>query len=89
MISLIQIKKCNNLLAFTTVSSYNKGVNQGENPMKYMVKCDAAPFENTSTDDLNRAYDLCLDLSMEYGRTEIVTYNGLYQQLVAEYTWGR
>ena len=57
--------------------------------MKYMVKCDAAPFENTSTDDLNRAYDLCLSLSEEYGRTEIVTYNGLYQQLVAEYTWGR
>ena len=57
--------------------------------MKYMVKCDAAPFENTSTDDLGRAYDLCLDLSLEYGRTEIITYSGPHQQLVAEYTWGR
>ena len=57
--------------------------------MIYQVKCDAAPFENTSTDDLGRAYDLCLSLSEEYGRTEIITYSGPHQQLVAEYTWGR
>ena len=57
--------------------------------MRYNVKCDAAPFENTSTDDLNRAYDLCLDLSMEYGRTEIIEWNGPYQQVIAEYTYGK
>ena len=81
--------KCNNPLSLTTNPGYNKEVIKEESLMRYMVKCDSAPFENTSTDDLNRAYDLCLNLSEEYGRTEIVTYNGPYQQLVAEYTWGR
>ena len=57
--------------------------------MRYYVKCDAAPYENTSTDDLNRAYDLCLNLSYEHGRTEIVEWVGQYQQVVAEYCYGR
>lgn len=57
--------------------------------MRYNVKCDAAPFENTSTDDLDRAYDLCLDLSMEYGRTEIIEWVGPHQHVIAEYTYGR
>ena len=57
--------------------------------MRYNVKCDAAPFENTSTDDLDRAYDLCLELSMEYGRTEIIEWNGPFQHVIAEYSWGK
>ncbi len=57
--------------------------------MRYQVRCDAAPYENTSTDDLDRAYDLCYNLSEEYGRVEVIEYNGPFQQLVAEYTWGK
>ena len=57
--------------------------------MRYYVKCDSAPFENTAFNDLGKAYDLCLDLSMEYGRTEIIEWNGPHQQVVAEYTYGR
>ena len=57
--------------------------------MRYYVRCDAAPFENTSTDDLDRAYTLCLDLSYEYGRTEVIEWNGPFQNVIAEYTYGR
>ena len=57
--------------------------------MRYNVMCHSAPFENTSTDDLGRAYDLCLELSEEYGLTEIVEWRGAYRQVIADYTWGR
>ena len=57
--------------------------------MRYYVRCDAAPFENTSTDDLSRAYDLCYNLSEEYGLVEVIEWNGPYQQVIAEYCYGR
>ncbi len=57
--------------------------------MRYQVKCSSAPYENTSTDSLDRAYDLCYNLSEEYGYVEIVEWVGPYQQLVADYTWGK
>ena len=57
--------------------------------MRYQVRCDAAPYENTSTDDLDRAYDLCYNLSEEYGHVEVTEYVGPYRQTIAEYTWGR
>ena len=57
--------------------------------MRYYVKCDAAPFENTSFADLNSAYDLWYNLSQEYGRTEIIEWNGPHQNVIAEYSWGR
>ena len=43
--------------------------------MKYRVVCSAASFENTETDDLDRATDLCYDLAQEYGQCEIRQYN--------------
>ena len=42
--------------------------------MKYRVVCGAASFENTETDDLDRATDLCYDLAQEYGQAEIRQY---------------
>ena len=57
--------------------------------MRYYVKCDSAPYENTSTDDLGQAYDLCLDLSMDHGRTEVIEWIGPHQHVIAEYTYGR
>jgi len=42
--------------------------------MKYRVVCGSAPFENTETDDLGRATDLCYDLAQEYGQAEIRQY---------------
>ena len=35
--------------------------------INYLVKCPSDPYENTSTYDLDRAYDLCYNLSEEYG----------------------
>ena len=57
----------------------------------YLVKCPSDPYENTNCfDDLDRAYDLCYNLSEEYGYAEIVYYNQKgYQQHVADYTWGK
>ena len=54
--------------------------------INYLVKCPSDPYENTSTYDLDRAYDLCYNLSEEYGYAEIGYYNvqGHYQ-LVASY----
>jgi len=54
--------------------------------INYLVKCPSDPYENTSTYDLDRAYDLCYNLSEEYGYAEIGYYNlnGHYQ-LVADY----
>lgn len=57
--------------------------------MRYQVRCPSDPYENTSTDDLGRAYDLCLSLSEEYGYAEITEWNGPFQQLIADYTNGR
>ena len=56
----------------------------------YQVRCPSDPYENTSTYDLDRAYDLCLSLSEEYGYAEIGYYNikGFFQ-LVADYTNGK
>ena len=68
---------------------YNTEVNKGDPTMRYQVKCSSAPYENTSTDSLDRAYDLCYNLSEEYGYVEIVEWVGPYQQLVADYTWGK
>ena len=57
--------------------------------MRYQVRCYAAPFENTSTDDLDRAYDLCYNLSEEYGLTEVTEWVGPYQSVLASYEWGK
>ena len=57
--------------------------------MSYEVRCYAAPFENTTCFDLGRAYDLCLDLSEEYGLTEVIQWVGGFQQVIASYTWGK
>ena len=43
--------------------------------MRYRVVCDSAPFENTETDDLDRATDLCYGLYEEYGHAEVRMYN--------------
>ena len=43
--------------------------------MMYRVVCDSAPFENTETDDIDRAAILCLDLAEEYGHAEVRQYN--------------
>jgi hypothetical protein len=42
---------------------------------RYDVICSAAPWENTTIDE-DRAWDLCLDLSAEFGYAE-VRQNGL------------
>ena len=55
--------------------------------INYLVKCPSDPYENTDCfNDLDRAYDLCYNLSEEYGYAEIGYYNvqGHYQ-LVASY----
>ena len=57
--------------------------------MRYQVRCYAAPYENTSFDDLDRAYDLCLNLSEEFGHTDVIEYVGPHQQVIASYTYGR
>jgi hypothetical protein len=48
------------------------------------VICPAAPWENTTT-DADRAWDLCLDLSEEYGYAQ-VRQNGV---IIGDYTDGR
>ena len=37
---------------------------------RYNVICPSAPWENTTT-DADRAWDLCLDLSEEYGYAQV------------------
>ncbi len=56
--------------------------------MMYEVKCYSAPYENTSTSDLDRAYDLCYNLSEEYGLTEVIQWVGPHQHVIASYTYG-
>lgn len=48
------------------------------------VICPSAPWENTTT-DAGRAWDLCLDLSEEYGYAQ-VRQNGV---IIGDYTDGR
>ena len=59
--------------------------------MNYLVKCPSDPYENTDCfNDLDRAWDLCYNLSLEYGYAEVVYYNlEGHQQLVGCYTNGR
>ena len=53
--------------------------------MRYYVRCSAAPYENTSTDNLERAYDLCYNLSEDYGHAEVIEWAGPHQHVIAEY----
>jgi len=53
------------------------------NQMRYDVICPSAPWENTTT-DADRAWDLCLDLSEEYGYAQ-VRHNGV---IIGDYTDG-
>lgn len=48
------------------------------------VICPPAPWENTTTDE-DRAWDLCLSLSEEYGYAQ-VRHNGI---IIGDYTNGR
>ena len=48
------------------------------------VICPSAPWENTTTDE-DRAWDLCLSLSEEYGYAQ-VRQNGI---IIGDYTNGR
>ena len=57
--------------------------------MSYEVKCYAAPFENTTCFDLDQAYDLCYNLSEEYGHTDVIQWVGPHQHVIASYTWGK
>ena len=57
--------------------------------MRYYVRCSAAPYENTSTDNLERAYDLCYNLSEDYGHAEVIEWAGPHQHVIAEYHYGR
>jgi hypothetical protein len=51
---------------------------------RYDVICPSAPWENTTTDE-DRAWDLCLSLSEEYGYAQ-VRQNGI---IIGDYTDGR
>ena len=50
---------------------------------RYDVICPSAPWENTTTDQ-DRAWDLCLSLSEEYGYAQ-VRCNGV---IIGDYTDG-
>ena len=50
---------------------------------RYDVICPSAPWENTTT-DADRAWDLCLSLSEEYGYAQ-VRCNGV---IIGDYTDG-
>ena len=43
--------------------------------MRYRVVVPSAPFENTETDDLDRATDLCYGLAEDYRPAEVREYN--------------
>jgi hypothetical protein len=49
------------------------------------VRCPSAPWENTTTDE-DRAWDLCLDLSEEYGYAQVV--DPATGTIVGDYTNG-
>lgn len=52
--------------------------------MRYEVRVPSAPYEGESTDDLDRAWVLCLDLSEEFGYAQVV-HNGV---ILGDYTDG-
>lgn len=60
------------------------GTKANEPMTRYDVICPSAPWENTTTDE-DRAWDLCLDLSEEYGYAQ-VRCNGV---IIGDYTDGR
>ena len=51
----------------------------------YEVRCYAAPYENTTLWDYDRAIDLCYNLSEEYGHTDVVQYINGFQHVLASY----
>lgn len=53
--------------------------------MRFEVHVPSAPFENESTSDEGRAWDLCLSLSEDYGYAE-VRRNGM---ILGSYQDGR
>ena len=53
--------------------------------MSYEVRCPSDPYENTTCWDLDKAMDLCYNLSEEYGYAMVVQWVGPHQQLIAEY----
>ena len=57
---------------------------KGKPMTQLSVICPAAPWENETT-NADRAWDLCLDLSEEYGYAE-VRQNGM---IIGSYTDGR
>ena len=63
---------------------YDKGTNERNLMTRLDVICPSAPWENTTT-DADRAWDLCLDLSEEYGYAQ-VRQNGV---IIGDYTDGR
>jgi len=63
---------------------YNTKEHRNRIMQRYDVICPSAPWENTTTDP-DRAWDLCLDLSEEYGYAQ-VRCNGM---IIGEYTEGR
>ena len=52
---------------------------------RYEVRCPSAPFENTSFEKLDECWDLCLDLSEEYGYAEVMHGNCF----ISSYTNGK
>lgn len=63
---------------------YDKETNERNLMTRYDVICPSAPWENTTT-DADRAWDLCLSLSEEYGYAQ-VRCNGV---IIGDYTDGR
>ena len=57
--------------------------------MNYQVQCYSAPYENTSFSSLEKAIDLCYNLSEEYGLVEVIEWVGGYRQCIASYNYGR
>ena len=52
---------------------------------RYDVRCPAACWENESTNDEDRAWHLCLDLSEEFGYAQVLV-NGV---IIGDYTNGQ
>jgi hypothetical protein len=62
------------------------GTNEPILMTRLSVRCPSAPWENTTT-DADRAWDLCLDLSEEYGYAQVIdTASGI---ILGDYTDGR
>lgn len=38
---------------------------------RYSIICPSAPYENESTSDLDKAYDICYSLAEDYGYAQI------------------